>query len=620
MKFSVSSLFVAAIAVQPAFGTPIKARTAYDVKEVHNVPRKWKNVGRAPANHRLHLQIGLKQDNFDELNRHLYEVSDPEHTRYGQHLSFEDVNDLVKPADQTLDLVHEWLLLNGIGEFNYSPAKDWVNIYIDVASAERLLDTEYSVFQHDDGSVLVRTSKWSLPTHLHEHIDTIQPTTSFMRSSPQKSDWIQFSEPWTPPGYTPPSNETIAKVCHFFPVTIECFRTLYGTLGYVQKVPGINKIAFNNYLNQTPIRPDIYKFLEKYRPEAKGEAYTFKSIEIAGGPAAQSSPLTPEQANGDDFVREANLDAQTILGMTVPQPVYSYSTGGSPPFIPDLNTPTDTNEPYLTWVTYVMGQRDVPQVISSSYGDDEQTVPEAYARRVCQQFAQLGARGISLLVSSGDGGVGGNDPSACVTNDGKNSSTFLPAFPAGCPYVTTVGATQQFEPEVSAYRMPGLGPDNRTHGFYASGSGFSYYFDRPSYQDAVVPAYVKSLNGAYDGLYNKDGRGYPDLAAQGLYFAFVFNLTESSISGTSASCPLMSSIISLVNDALISSGKSPLGFLNPWLYKTGYKGFTDILSGNSQGCGVTGFPVTKGWDPITGFGTPNFPQLVTLAKSAAGGY
>lgn len=77
MKFCASALFAAAIAVQPAFGTPIKARTAYDVKEIHNVPRKWKNVGRAPADHKLHLQIGLKQDNFDELNRHLYEGTYP---------------------------------------------------------------------------------------------------------------------------------------------------------------------------------------------------------------------------------------------------------------------------------------------------------------------------------------------------------------------------------------------------------------------------------------------------------------------------------------------------------------------------------------------------------------
>ncbi|KAG4435903.1 hypothetical protein IFR05_008597 [Cadophora sp. M221] len=542
----------------------------------------------------LNLQIALKQNNFDELERHLHEVSDPDHTRYGQHLSFEEVNDLVKPADKTLDSVHEWLSDNGISIHEYSPAKDWINVYIDVESAERLLDTKYSVFKHEYGSQLVRTSEWSLPTHLHEMIDTIQPTTSFMRSKPQSTDWKQFSTPWTPPGYTPPTSGPVSKVCQFFPVTIECFRTLYATINYTPKVPGINKIAFNNYLNETPIRPDINLFLKKYRPERAPTAFTFKSIEIAGGPAASFNNLNAEQLAAG-IGKEANIDAQTILGMVFPTPMYSYSTGGSPPFIPDVNTPEDTNEPYLVWVNYVLGKKDLPQVISSSYGDDEQTVP-------------------NLLVSSGDDGLGGEDGSTCISNDGKNSTRFLPAFPAGCPYVTTVGATEQFQPEVAAWRPDGIGPDGKQHGFYASGSGFSNYYSRPTYQDVVVDKYVRGLGGKYKGLYNQDGRGYPDISAQGLYFAFVWNQTFSSISGTSASCPLSASIVSLINDDLISCGKPTLGFLNPWLYKKGYKGFTDVTGGNTSSCGTSGFPVTKGWDPITGFGTPNFLELIKLTN------
>jgi tripeptidyl-peptidase I len=93
--------------------------------------------------------------------------------------------------------------------------------FIDIESVENLLDTEYSVFEHEDGSRLLRTSEWSVPLHLHEKIDTIQPTNSFMRTSPQTMDWKQFITPWTPPGYMPPSNETISEVCQFFPVTIE---------------------------------------------------------------------------------------------------------------------------------------------------------------------------------------------------------------------------------------------------------------------------------------------------------------------------------------------------------------------------------------------------------------
>jgi tripeptidyl-peptidase I len=118
-------------------------------------------------------------------------------------------------------------------------------------------------------------------------------------------------------------------------------------------------------------------------------------------------------------------------------------------------------------------------VITSSYGDDEQTVPESYAKRVCADFAQLGARGVSLTFSSGDGGVGDGDPDpatqTCITNDGTNRTEFLPGFPASCPFVTAVGGT---------IHIPEVAVD-------FSGGGFSNYFSRPSYQDAAVEAFFK---------------------------------------------------------------------------------------------------------------------------------
>jgi len=62
-----------AAAVQAVFGTPIQSRAGYAVKETHRVPRRWVNIGRAPADRMLSLQIGVKQGQFSELERHLYE-------------------------------------------------------------------------------------------------------------------------------------------------------------------------------------------------------------------------------------------------------------------------------------------------------------------------------------------------------------------------------------------------------------------------------------------------------------------------------------------------------------------------------------------------------------------
>jgi tripeptidyl-peptidase I len=126
---------------------------------------------------------------------------------------------------------------------------------------------------------------------------------------------------------------------------------------------------------------------------------------------------------------KANLDIQYAESISFPTPNIYYSTGGSPPFIPDSITPSNTNEPYLDWLNFVLEQETIPQTISTSYGDDEQTVPPDYAASVCDLFVQLGSRGVSVLFSSGDFGVGGG---SCVANDGSNHVKFIPVFPASC--------------------------------------------------------------------------------------------------------------------------------------------------------------------------------------------
>ena len=223
-----------------------------------------------------------------------------------------------------------------------------------------------------------------------------------------------------------------------------CLRTLYGievipescakadatigTMDYTVQSSGKNQIALANYLGETNNRSDVKIFLERFRPEAAGAAYNFTIQIIAEGDDQQTPNNSTQLKAGKD--QEGNLDAETILGIAFPTHLTAYNTGGSPPFVSDELTLTDTNEPYLTWLQYILNQTDIPQVISTSYGDDEQTVPLSYATSVCNGFAQLGARGITVLFASGDNGVGRNGD--CFTNDGRNTTTFLPSFPAGC--------------------------------------------------------------------------------------------------------------------------------------------------------------------------------------------
>lgn len=592
--------------------SPLRPRANYRLKEAFHVPRSWSRVARAPSDHVINLQIGLKQGQFDELERHLYEVSDPRHERYGQHLSQHEVNELVKPAAETLDLVHEWLEDNGIdrARLEYSAAQDWIKVALPVHYVESLLDTEYSVYQHESGGHVVRTPAWSLPAHLHAHVDTVQPTNSFFRAASRASNVRPIVEdvksPLAPERFAAVQAASAAgdvpDVCNTTYVTPQCLRTYYGTLDYAVQVPGQNRIGLTNYLNETSKRTDVKSFLQQFRPDAVSAADNF-TIEVINGGDNTQTPNTAEQNDAGKNM-EGNLDAETILAFGYPTPLTAYNTGGEPPFTPDASTDTNSNEPYLDWVLHVLNETNPPQVISTSYGDDEQTVPFSYATKVCQAFAQLGARGVSLLFASGDAGVG--DEGYCVSNNGTDAATFLPSFPDGCPYVTSVGATTGFSPEVAAYDVLSSGS------VFTSGGGYSNYFAQPAYQAEAVQNYSVThlADGLYAGLYNASGRAYPDLAAQGQKFVVTWEGSNIRLDGTSASTPLASVILSLVNDALIAAGKSPLGFLNPWLYQGGWKAFNDVTNGSAAGCGVDGFVAAEGWDPVTGFGTPNFPAIL----------
>lgn len=74
------------------------------------------------------------------------------------------------------------------------------------------------------------------------------------------------------------------------------------------------------------------------------------------------------------------------------------------PLVPtdDEPGPESSNEPYLEFLTYLLDQPDeaLPQTLSTSYGEEEQSVPADYALKVCNMFMQLGARGVSVRKSS----------------------------------------------------------------------------------------------------------------------------------------------------------------------------------------------------------------------------
>jgi len=141
----------------------------------------------------------------------------------------------------------------------------------------------------------------------------------------------------------------------------------------------------------------------------------------------------------------------------------------------------------------------------------------------------------------------------------------------------------------------------------ASGGGVSYFFDKPSYQDAAgVPASVNPDHHVGRGVPDVAGNASPHSGYSGIYWGGRPQVGN----GTSASSPLWAGLIAVINAAL----GEPVGFLNPQLYELGSAVCRDIVSppgpGSNSFAGTTGYPVETGWDACTGWGSPNGVALL----------
>ncbi|KAH8981133.1 subtilisin-like protein [Lactarius akahatsu] len=517
-----------------------------DMRSKHSwgaIPENWECLGLPTTDTIIDLYMALKPYRENALVDALNEVSDPRHPRYGMHLSREQVADIVAPHPDTVQLVHSWLEHHRITSSSVSVTNGGSFLTVTgvtVSQANDLLGASYRLYTHTKtNETIVRTLGYSLPVVLHGHVQTVAPTTFF--SSPL-TQW-QTPRKRSDVATVGPGNRRITTV-----VTPAFLRWLYSTFAYVPSAMDRNVVGVAGFLGEYPNPVDLISYMRKYRPDGIDATYTVTLVNGGG-----YNPNTPGE--------EANADLQLT-------------------------------EDIPCWLVALLNQQNVPQTITASYGNYEKFYPIDYAYEVCHLFAQLGARGVSVIFASGDHGVGGGD---CKTNDG--TVRFTPFFPATCPFVTAVGGTTSFDPEVGAS---------------LSGGGFSEYFRRPKYQQQAVSTFLDNLGQQYSGLYNPPGRGIPDIAAQAMTIPIFHKGQEEVVKGTSCSTPIMAGIISLLNDHRLSQGKHPLGFLNPWLYGGGLKGFNDIMSGSNPGCNTDGFSAIVGWDPVTGLGTPDFERLMYI--------
>ncbi|KAJ7809894.1 subtilisin-like protein [Mycena olivaceomarginata] len=461
------------------------------------------------------------------LQEKLVSISTPGNSDFRQWLSKDQVKSFVQPSNETVAAFNSFAAANGL--------KPTV--------ANHLFGAQFEKFSHASlTEPITRTLTISLPSELIGHVDVVHPQHIICR--PQSG----FC-PATLPCPTAPRNGPSA-----LRPAIQAGLTKN------------NKLLVTGYIGTSPNRTDLSTFLEQFRLDMPPNT-TFDLITIDNS-TGQSPPEFPVA------VLEADLDIEYTVGLAT----------GVPTVLSRILRRPFRHKHFLD------GLDNPPHVVTTSYGPMENQFESSVSKKICDSYMALGARGISVLFGSGDGGVRGSHDNSSIPGFCE-SNIFIPVFPASCPYVTAVGGTQGFSPEVAV---------NLT------GGGFSDLFPRPWYQTQAVDSFLKTIPPDFAGTFNKSGRGYPDVAVQGWGLDLVFNGTTFATGGTSFSSPIFASIIAL----------PVLGFLNPFIYAN-KNAFTDITEGHNSGfeCPTSSvaFDATKGWDALTGIGSPVFDKLLAAA-------
>lgn len=566
------------------------------------------------------VHIGLSLRNGDGAQRVATAVSTPGNREYGQFLSSSEFTARFGPTRDTVHAVSRWLRSRGLDVKDVSDNRQLITAEASVAKLEKAFDVRLSSYRHrQPGGTRVTVAPdqdVAVPAKLKDRVNTVLGLSDTIAEP--LNEGARAAQP-------KPADEGCAP-----------FWGARNNTAVPQKYP---KGKQSNYLcgYDTKQARGIYGL--KARHSGRGQhvgivgVYNLKTIESDSNRAAArygSPPLTPGQYRGKlpskfehqdkcdppSWASEQAMDVQAVHALAPSARITYYAARSctNPHIYAALNRAVEDNK---------------VSIISNSWGfPDEADLPASAHRQFGQIAVQAAAQGQTLLFSSGDSG----DASGHV---GKRQLL----FPAASPWVTAAGGTtvaadaagkQQF---VTGWENSGntlsagkWKPQWDKDGPFAGGAGGgrSAYYQQPAYQRGVVPS-----------SFARGKRTLPDIAAladgyTGMGIGFTTDEGEyvfASGGGTSLAAPLLAGMVA---DAQQVKGGKRFGFLNPALYKmTGSKVITDVkpvkagiwtdLMASYGGVHVPPkeghylvdldtkpqtLQSARGWDPVTGIGTP----------------
>jgi subtilase family serine protease len=336
----------------------------------------WQKTTRAHAFQPVTMTFAVKEQNIDEVKRIANEVSDPDSPKYGQYLTQEKLDALVAPKESDMTAVKSWLSKNGL-TYEQKGVSNLV-VSTNVVSASALLNTEFhSVHNFNTDQELIRAGDYEVP-------DSIQDSVAAV-----------FGLHGLP---LPPKQVSVSAAPAL--VTPDVLASTYSIAGVKVSRSAKNRQAVAEFQGQFMNSTDLKGYFSKY----------VKNYE-AGTDDVVTKFVGEHKENSGGI--EAELDIQYIMGVNAGIQTEFWE-------FPAMDFCNDLNQ----WTSNLTSEADIPIVHSVSYGWQGNLskigchMPDVTV--VDNNFAKLAAKGVSIMISSGDSGSGyTSENTACEGSAGQ---------------------------------------------------------------------------------------------------------------------------------------------------------------------------------------------------------
>jgi len=617
---------LAAVAVSGSTG--LARSTAHATARLAHSTPAWTAGARAlraaPASQAVGVRVYLApRGGTAALNAAIRAVSTPGSASYRHFLTPAQYRARFAPTAASVASAESWLRGAGMRVTGVAPANRYVMATGTVASAERAFHVKLAMFQRGSRIVRAPVGDARVPKglkaavlgvtgldtarHIRRHAD-LGPPPAFVNGRPCSLFYGQVladkQADFTTP--LPKFNGSFRPYAHCGYTPLE-FRSAYGTSDSGLTGKGAT-VAITDAFAAPTIRFDANHYATRHGDPA----FTQTSF-------TQSIPTQPFRnvnlCGGNGWFGEETLDVEAVHAMATGAHVIFYAARSC----------TDTD--FLESLQRIVDDNKA-SIVTNSWGDLDQNTTSGTVVAYEQIFKQGAMQGIGFMFSSGDDG-----------DEFLSSGRVQTDYPASDPWVTAVGGTStaigaggelQWQTGWGTHEfalsdngkswVPAFEPPF----LYGAGGGFSTLFNRPAYQDGIVHE-------------AQAGRAVPDVSLDGdpttgmlvgetQAFPNGVRYGEYRIGGTSLSSPLFAGVQALAAQA--AGGR--LGFANPGIYalaKAHPGAFRDVVhhgganvradyvNGVNPKEGIfytlrtfdqdTSLHTKKGWDDVTGIGTPS---------------